>query len=61
MVQRLFRFSLVPLRSVVHVGDLAHQPGVHRLVGGGVAQQIAQHIATGLLLLALPTENLLDL
>jgi hypothetical protein len=58
--QRLFCPS-VPFRSVVHESNLTHQPCVHRLVGGGVAKQVAQYVATGLLLLALPTENLPDL
>ena len=58
--QRLFCPS-VPFRSVVHESNLTHQPSVHRLVGGGVVEQVAQYVAAGLLLLALPTENLLDL
>ena len=58
--QRLFCVSVM-FRSVVHESNLTHQPSVHRLVGGGVVEQVAQYVAAGLLLLALPTENLLDL
>ena len=58
--QQLFQF-FVPFWSVVHESNLTHQPSVHRLVGGGVVEQVAQYVAAGLLLLALPTENLLDL
>ena len=51
--------SSVPFRSVVHESNLTHQPSVHRLVGGSVVEQVAQHVAAGLLLHALPTENIL--
>ena len=50
-----------PVTLVIHEGDLPHQAGVHRLVGCGVVKQVAQNVAAGFLLLALPTENISDL
>ena len=61
IIQRLFVLSSLLKQSVAHVGDLSHQAGVHRIVGCGVSKQVAQHVAAGLLLLALPTENISDL
>ena len=50
-----------PVTLVIHEGDLPHQAGAHRLVGCGVVKQVAQYVAAGFLLLALPTENISDL
>ena len=60
VIRRLFRSS-ISFRSVAHVGNLTHQRGVQRLVGGGVVEQVAQDIAAGLLFLALSTENISNL
>ena len=50
-----------PYNLVVHVGDLPHQSGVHRVVGSGITQKELHDIAARSLILALSLENAFDL
>ena len=50
-----------PYDLVIHVGDLPHQSGVHRVVGSGIPKKELHDIAARSLILALSLENAFDL
>ena len=50
-----------PVTLVIHVGDLPHQSGVHRVVSSGITQKELHDIAARSLIFALSLENAFDL